>query len=44
MQISDGFLAILYLVYRLEKNARAEMEHMEYLSEKIVAYDGEPTT
>ena len=29
---------------RLEKNARAEMEHMEYLSEKIVAYDGVPTT
>jgi bacterioferritin len=29
---------------QLEKNARDEMEHMEYLSEKIVAYDGVPTT
>jgi len=29
---------------QLEKNARDEMEHMEYVSEKIVAYDGVPTT
>jgi bacterioferritin len=29
---------------KLEKNARDEMEHMEYISEKIVAYDGVPTT
>jgi bacterioferritin len=29
---------------QLEKNARDEMEHMEYVSEKIVAYGGVPTT
>lgn len=29
---------------KLEEIARQEMEHMEYLSEKIVAYDGIPTT
>ncbi len=29
---------------QLEKNARDEMEHMEYLAEKIVAYEGMPTT
>jgi bacterioferritin len=29
---------------QLEKNSKDEMEHMEYVSEKIVAYDGVPTT
>jgi bacterioferritin len=29
---------------QLVKQARDEMEHMEYLSEKIVAYDDVPTT
>lgn len=29
---------------QLQKNSKDEMEHMEYLSEKIVAYDGIPAT